>query len=164
MMGSREKNFSVAPTACEEGSGEDPSEADSSHEVFSEEEVGECDCPIVSSLPVIDWAHLHQLSDGNCEFELELLRLFVEDSWQHFAALKQAVIALLTPEGQNQSNFWHAERFAHYLMGASANVGAWKVQQAADLLEQQFRSHTVEGVPHLLVELETGLVQVTNIV
>ncbi len=159
----REKNFSVAPTACEDGVGEDPSEVDLPHKVFSEE-VEEGDLPIVSSLPAIDWAHLHQLSDGNREFELELLRLFVEDSWQHFAALKQAVIALLSPEGQNQSNFWQAERVAHYLMGASANVGAWKVQQAADLLEQQFRNHTVEGISPLLVELETGLMQVKTIV
>lgn len=163
MVVPHQKVFSVPPTVYEDGFGEDLSEVDLPHKVFSEE-MEECDRLTAACLPAIDWAHLHQLSDGNPEFELELLRLFVEDSWQHLTALKQSVIALLNPGGQNQNNFWQAERVAHYLMGASANVGAWKVQQAADLLEQQFRSHITEGVSHLLVELETGLMQVAKIV
>ena len=157
------EGISLAAAVFEDAPGEDLSEVDLPHTVFSEE-FEECDRSSTSSVSAIDWAHLHQLSDGNRQFELELLRLFVEDSWQHLDILKQAVTALLNPRGQNQTNFWQAERVAHYLMGASANVGAWKVQQAADLLEQQFRSHSIEGVSPLLVELEAALTHVAKLV
>ena len=32
---------------------------------------------------LIDWQHLHQLSESNPEFELELLQIFVEDAQFH---------------------------------------------------------------------------------
>jgi signal transduction histidine kinase len=32
---------------------------------------------------LIDWKHLHQISDHNPEFQLELLQIFSEDIEQH---------------------------------------------------------------------------------
>ncbi|MHC5597009.1 MAG: hypothetical protein ACYTXC_13880 [Nostoc sp.] len=39
----------------------------------------------------IDWEHLHQLSENNTEFELELLQMFQEDSQGHLESIKAAI-------------------------------------------------------------------------
>ncbi|MDP5338364.1 MAG: response regulator, partial [Nodularia sp. (in: cyanobacteria)] len=75
----------------------------------------------------IDWEHLHQLSENNTEFELELLQIFVEDSQLHLEASKAAIAT---------DNFPQLARSAHQLKGASANIGAISMQQAAEKLEK----------------------------
>ncbi len=40
---------------------------------------------------LIDWQHLHQLSESNPEFELELLQIFVEDAQFHLEATEAAI-------------------------------------------------------------------------
>ncbi|MDB9375683.1 response regulator [Nodularia sphaerocarpa] len=97
----------------------------------------------------IDWEHLHQLSENNTEFEWELLQIFVEDSQLHLEATKAAIAT---------NNFQQLAREAHHLKGASANVGAISMQQAAEKLEQMSHQHDSSGTTELIVELE-GFVQ-----
>jgi HPt (histidine-containing phosphotransfer) domain-containing protein len=95
-----------------------------------------------------DWDHLHQISDNNPEFELELLQLFVEDSYAHLAMLQSAIA---------EQNFQQIEQEAHHIKGASANVGATPMEAIASQLEQQARQHQLQSTTSFLSELEQFL-------
>ncbi len=101
-------------------------------------EAGSLDLPI-------DWEHLHQLSENNTEFELELLQIFVEDIPPRLEIVKAAI---------EKSDFEQIAREAHHLKGASANVGATAMHQAAETLEQLVRKSEVTGAVKLISELE----------
>ncbi|GAX35875.1 response regulator [Nodularia sp. NIES-3585] len=97
----------------------------------------------------IDWENLHQLSENNTEFELELLQIFVEDSQLHLEATKVAIAT---------ENFQQLAQEAHHLKGASANIGAISMQQAAEKLEQMSIDNECVGTTELMAELE-GFIQ-----
>jgi HPt (histidine-containing phosphotransfer) domain-containing protein len=89
----------------------------------------------------IDWRSLQRLSEGNAKFELDLLKIFVQDSCEHLALLDSAIA---------QRRFDEIEQIAHHLKGASANVGAFVMRDAADELERQSRRHSLDE-PELLI-------------
>ncbi|MGG6263496.1 MULTISPECIES: GAF domain-containing protein [unclassified Leptolyngbya] len=76
----------------------------------------------------IDWKHLHQISDGNTDFERELLQIFWEDTQQHLSSAKTAL---------ESGNAISISRSAHHIKGSSANVGLYEMQAIASTLEQQ---------------------------
>ena len=84
---------------------------------------------------VIDWRYLHQLSDNNEEFERELLHIFVEDVGKHLACLKIAI---------DHRHFLDLEHTAHYIKGASANVGLTAMSAIASQFEQEARHHQIQ--------------------
>ena len=93
---------------------------------------------------VLDWEHLHQLSEGNTEFELELLQMFVEDARTQLEALAVAIAA---------KDFQQVTRVAHHLKGASGNVGATAMQLLAEKLEQLAHQQQFGGATDLLADL-----------
>jgi len=95
--------------------------------------------------------YLGQISDGDKEFELELLNLFVEDAKIHIDAAAVAT--------KNQ-NYKALEREAHHLKGSSANVGAQLIQGLAYTIEQQSLQHSIEGVPEKIIELQSYLTEI----
>ncbi len=101
-----------------------------------------------SPTQLIDWEHLHQLSNGDADFELELLETFVTDTQIHLEVTKVA-------NAKNDSQ--QLAREAHYLKGASANVGATAMHQLAKKLEQLAHHQQFTEVTDLLVELERCL-------
>ncbi|MBW4582694.1 MAG: PAS domain S-box protein [Tildeniella nuda ZEHNDER 1965/U140] len=102
-------------------------------------------------LPCIDWNQLHQLSDNNEEFELELLHVFVEDAGDHLVALETAIA---------QRNFHDLEQAAHHIKGASANVGLVAMSAIADQIERQARQHQLQDAPEQLIQLQQILNEV----
>jgi len=108
---------------------------------ISTTEVGSYDIPI-------DWEHLHQLSEHNTEFELELLQMFVEDTQSHLEATKAALAT---------NDFELFEQEAHHLKGSSANVGATTMHLAAEKLEQLARRQERRGATNLISELEESV-------
>ncbi|NET36593.1 MAG: Hpt domain-containing protein [Cyanothece sp. SIO1E1] len=98
-----------------------------------------------------DWNHLHELSDGDEEFELELLRMFVEDAQAHADSIKTALVA------QDADS---TEKAAHHIKGASANVGAIAIHQVVDQMEQQARQQQLQDMQAPLAQLEALLGQV----
>ncbi len=94
---------------------------------------------------LIDWEHLHQLSEFNTEFELELLQMFVEDAQSHLEVTKAAIAS---------NDFQLFEQEAHHLKGSSANVGATTMHLAAEKLEQLARTQERRGATDLILELE----------
>jgi len=96
----------------------------------------------------INWEHLHQLSDNSTEFEWELLQIFVDDSHNCLKGLEQAIAT---------QDYWQAEQCAHHLKGASANVGADMIEDAAAQLEQRARSNQLQDSDCLIDALKLSL-------
>ena len=102
----------------------------------------------LTDLP-IDWEHLHQISDNDPEFELEILKVFVEDSLFHVEGIKAAITV---------NDFPQLAKEAHHLKGSSGNVGATAMQKIAEELEQLSRKQSFVGA----YELVLGLVDFIN--
>lgn len=98
----------------------------------------------------IDWNHLHQISDGSEEFELELLQAFATDAQVHLIAIADAIAI------QNLSQLAQA---AHHVKGASANVGLFRMQAVAGQLEQNADQQQLQGASELLTGLRQSLAQ-----
>ena len=79
----------------------------------------------------IDWKQLHALSDGNEEFEVELLKIFFVEAKTQLQVLSLAIL---------KSDLPTIEHLAHKLKGSSGNIGLFDLYQHASLLEHQVRS------------------------
>ncbi|WP_138504837.1 response regulator [Nostoc sp. PA-18-2419] len=93
----------------------------------------------------IDWERLHQLSENNPEFEIELLQIFVEDIQVRLEIIKMAIAV---------HDFEQLAREAHQIKGASANMGITIMHQAAEKLEQLARNQERRGTNKFVFELE----------
>ncbi len=109
---------------------------------------------------VIDWQHLHQLSENNREFELELLEMFVADATEHIEMAKNAFCVSYSSEAIASDNFEEIKRQAHHLKGSSANVGATTMHVAANQLEQLADQSDLTGFAELILELEKSVKQI----
>ena len=112
-------------------------------EIAATEQISTTDVSLVN-LP-IDWERLHQLSENNPEFELELLQIFVEDIQPRLEVIKIAIAA---------HDFGQIAREAHQIKGASANVGATTMHLAAEKLEQLAYNQERRGTTNFISELE----------
>ena len=74
----------------------------------------------------IDWQQLRRLSEGNEEFELELLHIFAAET---FSRLQQAQTAILQ---RDQILLAH---IAHQIKGSSGSIGMHLLMQLAKELE-----------------------------
>ena len=93
----------------------------------------------------LNWEHLHQLFEGNTEFELELLQMFVEDAQIHLETLEVAIAT---------NNCQQVMKSAHHLKGASGNVGATAMYLSAEKLERLASRQQLEGATDLLADLD----------
>ncbi len=108
-----------------------------------------------NTLDFIDWEHLHHLSDGDADFEMELLQMFAEDAQIHLVDIRSAI---------ENSDYSQVSREAHYIKGASANVGAEILREKAEELEQQAHQNQIADAPKLLSELEAFLKRIQEFV
>lgn len=105
----------------------------------------------MSTVPPINLQYLSQISDGDLDFELELLNLFVEDAKLHLDAAEAAV---------NARDCTALGREAHHLKGSSGNVGAQAMQTVAYALEQQSLKNSFDGVAEKIQEMKSFLIEV----
>ncbi len=96
----------------------------------------------------IDWAQLHQISEDDPEFELELLTMLAEDVRIHIADLRQAVI------DRDIVSIGHE---AHYIKGASANVGIISITAAAKQIEQLAREQLFVDIAPIVEQMAIDL-------
>ncbi|ELS33994.1 Hpt domain protein [Pseudanabaena biceps PCC 7429] len=78
-------------------------------------------------IPPIDLAHLHQISEGDIEFEIDVLRVYIEDISQRIESIRKAIANDDLPKVMGA---------AHHIKGASGNVGALQIQSLAIQLEK----------------------------
>jgi HPt (histidine-containing phosphotransfer) domain-containing protein len=101
-----------------------------------------------------DWNQLHQLAGGDSDFEVELLDMFINDAESSIQQLSEAVSA---------SNVSMVEDIAHYLKGASANVGARALSSAAAQLELQAKRGKLAQAQSLLGQLQSACQEVRQV-
>jgi PAS domain S-box-containing protein len=99
----------------------------------------------------INWQHLHEISENDSDFELELLKMFVEDSRFHIEATKAAIAA---------NDFQKIAKEVHHLKGCSGNMGAKVMQETSEKIEQLVRDHDLTGMPELVAELVEPINQI----
>lgn len=105
----------------------------------------------MSSESPIDLEYLNQISEGDTDFELELLQVFVEDTLEHLEASRQAIAT---------GDYNQLAREAHHMKGASGNVGSQAMQLLATELEHQAKQSSGDKASETLVQLEVHLAQV----
>jgi histidine phosphotransfer protein HptB len=105
-----------------------------------------------AALP-IDWTQLSQLSDGNEEFELELLEIFAIETGKLLHNAHQAVI------GQDATKLSHV---AHQIKGGSGNIGMVDMVRFARQLEEQAHQRDWLSAVHSLDQISHALNCVQN--
>lgn len=97
-----------------------------------------------SPLPSVDLQALRGLTDGDVDFERELIATFIESGDRNLAEILAALGA---------QDYETIARRAHSLKSASANIHALTLAQTAAKLEQAVRKRSlgeVDGLVHLL--------------
>jgi two-component system, sensor histidine kinase and response regulator len=101
--------------------------------------------------PAVDRAALRELTGGDIEFERELAETFVRSGDQ---CLAEIIAALKV------SDLDTVRKRAHSLKGASANIHAMDLSQAASSLESAARENSVPAISGLVAELTEKLAAV----
>jgi HPt (histidine-containing phosphotransfer) domain-containing protein len=94
---------------------------------------------------VINWDRLHQISDGDGEFEVELLHMLAEDVTEQILALQAAVV------DHDPAALKH---LAHYLKGATANLGLTVMSGLALQLEECAATEQYEEAAQLVAAFQ----------
>jgi HPt (histidine-containing phosphotransfer) domain-containing protein len=103
----------------------------------------------------IDWNQLTQLSEGNQEFEVELMKLFFVETRTLLTLLADA-IAL--------QDIRQVEYVSHQLKGSSGNMGFRAMSQIAGQLEQQAWQQNLSLASPLLQELTHWILEIQNFI
>lgn len=103
----------------------------------------------------IDWNQLAQLSEGNQEFEMELINLFFVETKTLLTQLAEAI---------DLQDIRQVEYIGHQLKGSSGNMGFRAMSQIAGQLEQQARQQNLNLASSLLQELTHGILEIQNFV
>lgn len=91
----------------------------------------------------LDMERLERISEGDAAFRQELLETFIEEMQLHMDKLK-----IVSAE-----DFATLEHEAHYIKGASGNLGASKICSVAAILERESKQRKVENTSALLSQL-----------
>jgi HPt (histidine-containing phosphotransfer) domain-containing protein len=102
----------------------------------------------------IDWHQLRQLSEGNEEFELELLHIFATETGLLLQQGQQAILQ------RAQSPLAH---IAHRLKGSSGSIGIHKIAQLAQALEQSARAQDWDNAASQIEQLTRLLTDIQNL-
>ena len=101
----------------------------------------------------IDWNQLSQLSEGNREFEVELIKLFFMETKTLLTLLADA-IAL--------KDIRQVEYIGHQIKGSSGTIGFRAMSQIAGQLEQQARHQNLNLASSGLQALTQWILEIQN--
>ena len=104
-----------------------------------------------AAAPAIDRKALRELTGGDAEFERELAETFVNSGDQCLAEIMAAL---------QISDFDTVRKRAHSLKGASANIHALDLSQAASSLENAVRDNSIPAIGGLVADLSEKLAAV----
>lgn len=104
----------------------------------------------IAQQQLINWNYLNQISDGNREFERELLQVLLEILPPRLESLEQFVLQK-DNEGIRQE--------AHFIKGSSGSTGAELMEKLAAQVEKQAQSSLMEELEQRLVEMKDCLTQ-----
>jgi PAS domain S-box-containing protein len=104
-----------------------------------------------AATPAVDRHALRELTGGDADFERELAETFVSSGDQCLAEIMEAL---------KVSDFDTVRKRAHSLKGASANIHARDLSQAASSLENAVRENSIPAIGGLVAELSEKLAAV----
>ncbi len=84
----------------------------------------------------IDLNYLHEISEGNAEFERAILQVFVKNNHQQLQIVRAALV---------DRDLGTIQHHIHEIKGASANVGAVAISQLAIRLEELIAANSLES-------------------
>ncbi|HEY9697769.1 MAG TPA: response regulator [Trichocoleus sp.] len=99
---------------------------------------------------LIDWDYLSQISDGNREFEKELLQVLLETLPPHLESLERHV---------HLDNNKGVQQEAHYIRGSSSSIGAKVMGELAAQVEEQAQKSLAGEVEQCLTEMKDCFAQ-----
>ncbi len=97
----------------------------------------------------VNLEQLNQISEGDIEFEIDVLQVYVEDVLQRLDKIRDQIVG----------NDWtQVMGEAHHLKGSSSNVGAYQVQRLALQLEElnisQDSAKALEIIDQMLIKIQ----------
>ncbi|HMD72957.1 MAG TPA: response regulator, partial [Steroidobacteraceae bacterium] len=98
--------------------------------------------------PAVDLPALHALTEGDVEFERELIATFISSGDKNLAEILTAL---------NEGDYETIGRRAHALKSASANIHALHLSKAAAKLESAVRDRAVAQIEPLVRQLTDNL-------
>jgi PAS domain S-box-containing protein len=105
------------------------------------------------SQPLIDWTYIDSIADGSEEFKAELLQTFFESTSESLEQLKQAIAA---------KNYLEIARIAHYIKGASSNLGMISIAAIADDLQLVGKNQNEENIQEMFKKMQSLFSQIQN--
>ncbi len=97
---------------------------------------------------IIDLGRIQETSDGDVEFEQELIEMYLEDAEEHCSAIIENHSA-----GDSQA----IRQAAHTLKGSSANIGASHIMKVAYDIEVSATRGELEAVSSLIPAMKDSL-------
>lgn len=76
---------------------------------------------------IVDFTRIQETSDGDMEFESELIEMYLEDAKEHTGKIVELI---------SSGDVENLKSAAHTLKGSSANIGASGVQAVAAVIER----------------------------
>jgi histidine phosphotransfer protein HptB len=101
----------------------------------------------------IDWQQLRQLSEGNEEFELELLHIFLTETRSLLLQAQQAILRRDAPP---------LAHIAHQIKGGSGNIGMREIVRVARELERSAQVPDWESAANQVEQITRSLNYVQN--
>jgi HPt (histidine-containing phosphotransfer) domain-containing protein len=101
--------------------------------------------------PPVDLSRLARTTGGDVEVELELLRIFLEQTEERLRSVEAALA---------RRDYAQIREDAHSIKGASANVGADRLRELAATLEGRMKSGEHEQVEAMVNEVTVELARV----
>ncbi|MEA5476535.1 Hpt domain-containing protein [Pseudanabaena galeata UHCC 0370] len=92
----------------------------------------------------VNLEQLNQISEGDIEFEIEVLHVYVEDVSQRIEKIHDAI---------TRDDWSKIMGEAHHLKGSSANVGALRIQTLAGQLEKLDQAHDQEKALEIINDM-----------
>lgn len=102
---------------------------------------------------IIDLARIQETSDGDVEFEQELIEMYLEDALEHCRAIE---------ESHSGGEAQMIRQAAHTLKGSSANIGASHIMKVAYEIEVAATQGNLDQVKELLPSMNDSLEKTTS--
>ena len=96
----------------------------------------------------IDLVQLHQISEGDIEFEIEVLQVYVEDVSQRIEKMREAIA---------NNNLLQIRQEAHHMKGSSGNVGALQIRDFAVQIEDLNLEQDLEKALNILDDMDVAI-------
>lgn len=102
---------------------------------------------------LVDFSRIRETSDGDTEFEQELIEMYLEDAEMH--------VGEIAAKAKN-TDFSAIKSTAHTLKGASANIGAVGMQEAALNVEKSAAEGDPSGLQDQVTQISAVFAETAN--